>query len=269
MYYKFNSEFIIRLLTGIIYILLIFFAIEQGDKLFRILMMIFSYICFFELLIIFKIYIKLIQSSLYILICPILIDLIISKKLYIIFFIIYYIYIMFQLFCLKCSYKEKINQIIHVLFGLFYIIIPFYLSTIIYSNFDHGKDIILNTFLMIWTNDTCSFIIGKQLGKNIISISISPKKTVEGVFGGMLFCFILSLYIQIWWLDIEWIFLSIVISIFATIGDFIESIIKRSYNVKHSGILFPGHGGFLDRFDSYIIVIPIITIIFFIKHLII
>ncbi|AGW85994.1 Phosphatidate cytidylyltransferase [Blattabacterium sp. (Nauphoeta cinerea)] len=166
---------------------------------------------------------------------------------------------MIQLFYNKCSHKEKIVQVSHLIFGLIYIIMPFYLASYIYSIIHHGKQLILGIFILIWTNDSLSYLIGRKWGKRKIAISISPKKSIEGVIGGLFFCIILGFFLYKIWEKKYWFILSVTVPIFSTIGDLVESTIKRSCNVKNSGVWFPGHGGFLDRLDSFIFVIPIIA----------
>ncbi|WP_185869442.1 phosphatidate cytidylyltransferase [Blattabacterium cuenoti] len=260
---KKKLDFLIRFLSGFIYIILIVFSIENGEKTFRILMMILSFFCLFEFLIILKTDIFLIKITSLFYIFSIFMDIFIKNGLilYIICFIPFStFFFIIQLFS-KYSHKEKIKQVSHLIFGLVYIIIPFYLASYIYTIISYGKELILGTFILIWTNDTLSYIIGKKWGKKKIAITISPKKSIEGFLGGIFFCIISGFILYKIWNKKYWFILSFFIPIFSTIGDFIESIIKRSYNVKNSSILFPGHGGFLDRLDSFIIVIPIIATI--------
>jgi phosphatidate cytidylyltransferase len=124
---------------------------------------------------------------------------------------------------------------------------------------------VISIFILIWTNDTFAYIIGKKWGKNKLFERISPKKTIEGFAGGVLFCIlasiILSLFFNFFSLGI-WISSAIFVGVFGTIGDLIESKFKREANVKDSGNIMPGHGGILDRLDSIIFVAPFLYIIF-------
>ncbi|WP_119305587.1 phosphatidate cytidylyltransferase [Blattabacterium cuenoti] len=257
-------NFTIRVFTGLIYVILILFSIEKGEKTFRILMMMLSFFCLLEFLLILKINKTLVKISSLFFLFSIFMDFFIKKEkgliVYIICFIPYsIIFLVIQLFSKKCSHKEKILQISHQIFGLVYIIMPFYLASCIYTMIYHGKQLILGIFILIWTNDSLSYLIGKKWGKRKMAISISPKKSIEGVIGGIVFCLILGFFLYKIWNKKYWFILSIIVPIFSTIGDLVESSIKRSCNVKNSGILFPGHGGFLDRLDSFIFVIPIIA----------
>ena len=124
---------------------------------------------------------------------------------------------------------------------------------------------ILLIFVLIWISDTMSYVIGVQFGKNKIATKVSPNKTWEGFFGGLLFCLIFSIlsfnYIQEIYPFWKTILLGLLIPIFAIIGDMTQSKLKRKARVKNSGILIPGHGGVYDRLDSTIGVAPIAFII--------
>ena len=124
---------------------------------------------------------------------------------------------------------------------------------------------ILLIFVLIWISDTMSYVIGVQFGKNKIATKVSPNKTWEGFFGGLLFCLIFSIlsfnYIQEIYPFWKTILLGLLIPIFAIMGDMTQSKLKRKAGVKNSGILIPGHGGVYDRLDSTIGVAPIAFII--------
>ena len=123
-------------------------------------------------------------------------------------------------------------------------------------NMDAGREWVLWGLLTIVANDTGAFLIGKALGKHPLAPSISPGKTWEGTIGGLLISVIVSLALGIalhlpldYW---QMVLLGCVISVFAQLGDLIESLFKRNASVKDSGKLLPGHGGILDRTDSII-----------------
>ena len=108
--------------------------------------------------------------------------------------------------------------------------------------------------------DTMCYYVGCQYGKHKLSAVISPNKTIEGSMGGALFC-IGSVLFWGWVMQLAWyhsIALGILIAAFAQIGDLCESMIKRDAGVKDSSNILPGHGGFLDRCDSYILSIPVV-----------
>jgi phosphatidate cytidylyltransferase len=120
--------------------------------------------------------------------------------------------------------------------------------------------------LSIWTNDTMAYLVGSWIGKTPFS-KISPKKTWEGTIGGALLCVILvtAVFNQVF----SWKHLLVISSIAAiagTLGDLLESKLKRMANIKDSGHIMPGHGGFLDRFDSLIVATPFIWL--YVKYLV-
>lgn len=114
---------------------------------------------------------------------------------------------------------------------------------------------------LVWATDIGAYLIGRQFGRHLLVPQVSPKKTVEGSLGGLLFCLVVAL--AFWHIvgGASWstyIILAIVVGISAQIGDLFESALKRSAGVKDSGKLIPGHGGILDRFDSLIFAIPLV-----------
>ncbi len=114
------------------------------------------------------------------------------------------------------------------------------------------------------TNDTFAYIVGKSIGKHKLLEKISPKKTIEGFIGGIIFTVLASYIIAKYYIQIKevntfiWIIIALIVSIFGTIGDLIESKFKRIAGVKDSGKIMPGHGGVLDRLDSIIFAAPIV-----------
>jgi len=127
--------------------------------------------------------------------------------------------------------------------------------------------LLLAVFIFIWVNDTGAFCAGITLGRHKLWERISPKKSWEGFFGGLLACVLTSLAMDKWFNEFfqvpqlgVWVGLSIVVSIAATYGDLTESLLKRTAGVKDSGHLIPGHGGLLDRIDSLLLVSPAVVL---------
>ena len=120
---------------------------------------------------------------------------------------------------------------------------------------------LLGSFILVWVNDSFAYLIGSQIGKQKLFPRVSPKKTVEGFLGGLFFACISSYFIATFTDTLDftnWLILSIIVSVFGTLGDLIESKYKRQANVKDSGVIMPGHGGLLDRLDSIIFAAPFI-----------
>lgn len=187
--------------------------------------------------------------------------------------------------------KNSTNELLYTIFGLIYVALFFSYSILIREDIPNGKIILLYTFVSIWACDSFAYIFGILLGRKVfkkrLSEKISPKKSIEGFIGGIIGVFIVSFSFEnmVIFLSkilkisynfntlsinrniILLIFLSICISIFTVLGDLFESKIKREFGVKDSGNILLGHGGFLDRFDSALFVLPIVYYIF--KYLII
>ncbi|ANU51140.1 phosphatidate cytidylyltransferase [Limosilactobacillus reuteri] len=124
---------------------------------------------------------------------------------------------------------------------------------------------LLYGMLIVWITDSGAYLIGRKLGKNKLAPKISPNKTWEGSIGGTLAAvIILAIYCYFIPVGAGWvtmIFVTLILSIFGQFGDLIESSLKRYYGVKDSGKILPGHGGILDRFDSMLIVMPMLHLL--------
>jgi phosphatidate cytidylyltransferase len=147
-----------------------------------------------------------------------------------------------------------------------YIILPFvFITKIPMMNNQYIPSIIIGIFILIWTNDTFAYVVGKSIGKHKLFERISPKKTIEGFVGGLVFAIIASVLIAKYSGVMSvfiWVITAFVVSLFGTIGDLIESKFKRIANVKDSGNIMPGHGGVLDRLDSIIFVAPFLFLFY-------
>tara|TARA_R110002126_G_C10201201_1_gene476944 strand:- start:8 stop:559 length:552 start_codon:yes stop_codon:yes gene_type:complete len=163
----------------------------------------------------------------------------------------------------------KIDSFSKYVYLIGYIILPF----VIITKIPFGKDgynpkILISIFILIWTNDTFAYIVGKSIGRTKLFERISPKKTIEGFFGGVIFAVIASYLIAKYYIQIAedkiyiWPIIATIVGTFGTIGDLIESKFKRIAGVKDSGKIMPGHGGILDRLDSVIFVAPIIFLFY-------
>jgi len=152
----------------------------------------------------------------------------------------------------------------NISFGVFSIVYyALFIGSIFFISFEEG---IYNSWLifaiiaMTWTNDTMAYLVGSQIGKTKLFLRMSPNKTWEGTIGGIFFTVIVAIlfhsYIGQFDLGI-WIILALIIGIFGSLGDIVESMLKRSLSVKDSGNLLPGHGGLLDRFDSFTFHLPL------------
>jgi len=149
------------------------------------------------------------------------------------------------------------NPLIKIFYGLF-LITPMLLSTL--SIFMTNKNILLTIILMIWLADIGAYFSGKKFGKIKLAKRISPGKTLEGLIGGFLsnIIFISFLYIYGFVSIFDGMLLAFLVTTLSLYGDIYESFLKRIANIKDSSSLIPGHGGFLDRMDSFCPTIPIL-----------
>ncbi|MDE6249133.1 MAG: phosphatidate cytidylyltransferase [Paramuribaculum sp.] len=161
--------------------------------------------------------------------------------------------------------SNSVTDMAGSMFGFMYIAVPLTLLSMLYSLY--GSPLVLAMFIMIWLNDTGAFCVGSLIGRRRLFERISPKKSWEGFWGGMLFCVASAFLIKYCFGDYStgmgiWQLcgMGVVVSVFSTWGDLVESLIKRTIGVKDSGTLLPGHGGILDRIDSLLITAPAVFI---------
>jgi phosphatidate cytidylyltransferase len=169
--------------------------------------------------------------------------------------------------------EVKSNMFSKYTYLIGYIILPFvFITKIPFGEKGYNPKIIISIFILIWTNDTFAYIVGKSMGKRKLFERVSPKKTIEGFIGGVLFAVVASYIISKYYFDpkeyyfkksvVIWMTIALIVGVFGTIGDLIESKFKRAAGVKDSGAIMPGHGGILDRLDSVIFVAPIIFLFY-------
>ena len=201
-------------------------------------------------------------------------SLFLGVSMLLLFFVLIYTlaYVMFR------KNQDKISDIL-AFYALFLYIVGCFNSIICLRYMTGGKYVYLLVFIGAWVCDTFAYFTGRFLGKHKLIPEISPKKTIEGSIGGIVFtigAFILYRFILFkifpelninlpYWLVIV---LGIAASIVSQIGDLVASAVKRQYDIKDYGKLFPGHGGVLDRFDSVMLVAPVIYVIFIVSAVI-
>jgi phosphatidate cytidylyltransferase len=269
------KEILVRSLSGLLYVALLIICLNF-EHLLIALFFVFGLVCMGE----FK---KLIQLK--------------SKIPYLIFTILYGVFgywqtvlktdaglneatqiltvlaIFVELFLIKDLFSEKT---IPLFSSKRFILTTLYLSSafvflILIANYheNYNPNILLGSFILVWVNDSFAYLVGKNFGKQKLFEKISPKKTVEGFLGGLFFSSIASYFIATFTHTLDftsWLILSIIVSVFGTLGDLIESKFKRQANVKDSGVIMPGHGGLLDRLDSIIFAAPFIYLFLRILH---
>lgn len=172
----------------------------------------------------------------------------------------------FGVFIAELYRKEKspFTNIGYTFLGLVLVIIPFcffYALGFIKDHETYNFHFPLAFMLMLWASDTGAYLFGRKLGKNKLFERHSPKKTWEGFAGGVFVSVLVGLIISFYFVEVSgfvWAGMAVLIVSFGTLGDLVESMLKRSLDVKDSGTLLPGHGGLLDRFDGLLIAAPIV-----------
>lgn len=163
--------------------------------------------------------------------------------------------------------QRAISMIASDTAGLLFVVFPMALLNLYLNPFHtpeyHTPWLVLGTLVILWTHDTFAYLTGSIFGKHPLSRSISPGKSWEGSIGGLVFgvvaAYILSIYsseLELW----HWLVIAFMVSFFGTAGDLSASLLKRRASVKDSGKLLPGHGGILDRFDSLLLVSPLVFV---------
>ncbi|MEY3050536.1 MAG: hypothetical protein RLY31_321 [Bacteroidota bacterium] len=175
----------------------------------------------------------------------------------ILFFPFIFLAFVYELFTRSANPFQNVGFIV---LGMVYIGAPFALLDFIAFNGEEFHSwIVFGLLLLTWMNDTGAYLIGSRFGKHPLHPRISPRKTWEGTMGG-----IGATLLTGWGFAVvseelrlvDWMVLSLIVAVFGTLGDLVESMLKRSVGVKDSGHLLPGHGGVLDRFDAFIFLLP-------------
>jgi phosphatidate cytidylyltransferase len=159
--------------------------------------------------------------------------------------------------------RKPFTNIAFTFLGIFYVALPFaLLNVVVYDDSEYNYEVIFGSLFILWASDTGAYFAGTLFGKRKLFERISPKKSWEGFLGGailaLVFVFGLSQFLHSLTME-QWFTVGFIIIIGGTFGDLIESLLKRSIEIKDSGDALPGHGGFLDRFDGLLISAPFIA----------
>ncbi len=160
-----------------------------------------------------------------------------------------------------------------LIFTVIYVALPFSFALGLpkFSSYDSNFSLeVIFLFILIWCSDTFAYIVGKFFGKHKMAPKISPKKTWEGYAGGVVLTLVLSYFVEMYQPQLRgnWMFVGFLIAAFAPLGDLVESQLKRTFGVKDSGNIIPGHGGVLDRLDSFLICVPVVYLYFILEKFI-
>lgn len=154
--------------------------------------------------------------------------------------------------------EQPFRDIAYTLLPVFYIALPLGLMPLLNSD-----NLLLPAVILVWVCDSFAYIGGSLIGRHTMWARHSPGKTWEGTAVGVVCCVLVAIFVgplfneTPQWYD--WLVIGLICAVFGTLGDLVESMLKRSVGVKDSGNIMPGHGGFLDRFDSLLIIIPIVA----------
>lgn len=174
----------------------------------------------------------------------------------------------FSIFIFELYKKEKIPfaNISYTFVGLIYVTIPFcffYSLGFLNDVNTYHYQLPLSFLLMLWASDTGAYLFGMKFGRHRLFERHSPKKSWEGFLGGVFTSLLVAFLISLWFTELSpivWGGMALLIVSFGTLGDLVESMLKRSLDTKDSGSFLPGHGGFLDRFDGLLIAAPIVYV---------
>ncbi|TRZ41450.1 phosphatidate cytidylyltransferase [Robertkochia solimangrovi] len=256
-------ELLKRTITGILYIFLLLAAVYLSNDAFDFLFLIFGLTCLYEFkkiirlrgyfifiafLLLWWVCIYLLGSfaqhflvSIILLGCCVVVDLIMILKLF-------------------STTPAQYTNTQKFLISLFYIGGGcIFLTMIPYRNEHFAKTLIIGIFILIWVNDSFAYLVGKSIGRTKLFERVSPKKTVEGFVGGLVFSLIAAYFLYKYGSELslaQWLILAIVVVVSGSLGDLVESKFKRLAGVKDSGAILPGHGGLLDRLDSLVFAAP-------------
>ncbi len=252
------KELLTRALFGLIYVLIVVFSL-QSPQATVLLLAFFLFMSLVE-------FSKLINQNHRLVLLPALIIYLLSYmfagKLNInviqvgMGFSILVLFVPLALFVFEKLSKEDIQKFY---LSIVYLVLPFALAL------NLSRNILLTIFILLWSSDSFAYLVGKYFGKHKLAEKISPKKTIEGLAGGWIGATIVSILIY-YYMNLnlslmQILILATVVVVFGTIGDLIESKFKRLASVKDSGNIMPGHGGVLDRLDSFIFATPFVYVL--------
>ncbi|MEL6152513.1 MAG: phosphatidate cytidylyltransferase [Bacteroidota bacterium] len=155
------------------------------------------------------------------------------------------------------------TDIAYTLLGVIYVGAPFALLHLVaFWQGAFRAELVLGIVVLLWANDTGAYLVGSCVGRRKLFERISPQKTWEGSVGGGIFVLAIGCLLARFFPilgSVQWLGMGVIVVVAGTYGDLVESMLKRSVQVKDSGTAIPGHGGMLDRFDSFLLAVPLIV----------
>ncbi len=265
-------ELLLRSISGMVYVSLVVLSALFSRDVFILLFCIFAFFCLIELMPM----IRLRQWAIYP-ILPLAYYFVVWKSIpynavliLLIAVLIVNVYLIRDL--VLVNRIALFNTKKHVIALLYLIGSSLFLALIPDVVENYQPELLIGIFSIIWVNDSFAYIFGKNFGKHKLMKRISPKKTIEGFVGGLVMAIVagVGLYFYLQYNNINnysvwsWMIIALVVAFFGTLGDLIQSKIKRQAAVKDSGSIMPGHGGIFDRMDSIIFAAPFAYLTFLI-----
>ena len=165
-------------------------------------------------------------------------------------------------------YRKQLKPftgVAYTFLGLIYVVLPFaFFFALAFVTGSYTEQLPLGFMLILWGNDTGAYLVGKYTGRHKLFERVSPKKTWEGLAGGVLLALLIAWIISRYFMVLngwQWAVVALTIAFFGTFGDLVESLFKRSQKIKDSGAILPGHGGLLDRFDGLLLAAPVVFVL--------
>lgn len=253
------KEILRRSITGAIYVVLLLGTVFLSSDAFDFLFMVFGLACLYE----FKKTVKLKGYYIFIAYLALWWAFIYLVQDYILITALMLLTITVDLALLAFLFTKKPRTFTD--FQKFVIAVLYigggciFLTMIPYKDDDFAQFLIMGIFILIWVNDTFAYLVGRTLGRTKLYPEVSPKKTIEGSLGGLIFAlaaaYILASF-ETRLALVEWMILATVIVLMGSLGDLLESKFKRLAGIKDSGAILPGHGGVWDRLDSLVFAAP-------------
>lgn len=259
-----NFEFLKRVLSALILFPLLVFLILKGNHfLINFLILICVFIAWFE-------WSKLFDFERTYFVWGLLLlymGFIISFKIYFFYLFVIIFFMAFFPFIFTFDSKFFLQRFFPFVLGIFYLFIGFFPFKTF--PFEYPRELTIFFFSVVFANDAGAYLTGKFLGRRHFVPKLSPKKTWEGFFGGIVLAnligFLLNNYFYFWDLKTT-VFISTILSLFGVLGDLFESAVKRAVGKKDSGALIPGHGGLLDRIDGVLFASPVFLFLLEVFH---